>query len=167
LVTQIALGAEHSCVLYESGDVLCWGDNFYGQLGQGHTTTVGDNETLATLFPIDLGGDATTLTLGKHHTCALMEDGGVKCWGRNLYGQLGRGDIDHIGDDEVPADIGTIELGGVASWITAGDYHTCAVVDGHEIRCWGFNDYGQLGYGDTALRGDDETPAEAGSINLL
>ncbi|PRP96103.1 RCC1 domain-containing protein [Enhygromyxa salina] len=167
LVTQIGLGSEHSCVLYETGDALCWGDNFYGQLGQGDTTTVGDNETLATLFPIDLGGDAAKLALGKHHTCALLTDGGVKCWGRNLYGQLGRGDISHIGDDEAPADVQTIELGGTATWITAGDYHTCAIVNGHQIRCWGFNDYGQLGYGDTVVRGDDETPAEAGSINLL
>ncbi|WP_181197337.1 RCC1 domain-containing protein [Enhygromyxa salina] len=167
LITQIALGDEHSCVLYETGDLLCWGDNFHGQLGQGSTTTVGDNETLATLFPIDLGGDAQALTLGKQHTCALMSDGGVKCWGRNLYGQLGRGDIAHIGDDEVPADVSNIDLGGTATWISAGDYHTCAVVDRHEIVCWGFNDYGQLGYGDTLARGDDETPAQVGGIPLL
>ncbi len=166
-VTDIVLGNNHSCALYETGDVLCWGDNFYGQLGQGDTTPVGDNETLATLFPIDLGADATALALGKHHTCALLDGGEVKCWGRNLYGQLGRGDIAHIGDDEHPADVGPIKLGGVASSITAGDYHTCAVVDEHEVVCWGFNDYGQLGYGDTELRGDDELPEELGGINLL
>ena len=166
-VTEIALGDAHSCVRYETGDVLCWGDNFYGQLGQGDVTTVGDNETLATLFPIDLGGDAVALTLGKHHTCALLDGGGVKCWGRNLYGQLGRGDIAHLGDDEVPADFSPIQLGGVATSITTGDYHTCAVVDGHEVVCWGFNDYGQLGYGDTELRGDDEVPAQLGGVSLL
>ena len=166
-VIGIGLGHEHSCVLYDSGDVLCWGENFYGQLGQGDTTDYGDNETLATLFPIQLGGDATMLALGKHHTCALLDDGGVKCWGRNLYGQLGQGNIAHLGDDEVPATIETIELGGTASWITAGDYHTCAVVDGHEVVCWGFNDYGQLGYGDTAARGDDELPVESGAVPLF
>jgi cysteine-rich repeat protein len=166
-ITEIALGNTHSCVLWETGDVLCWGDNFYGQLGQGSTTTVGDNETLATLFPIDLGGDAVALTLGKHHTCALLDGGDVKCWGRNLYGQLGYGDIAHVGDDEVPADVEPIELGGTAISIAAGDYHTCAVVDDHEVVCWGFNDSGQLGYGDTELRGDDELPSELGAINLL
>jgi len=167
MIVDVGLGHEHSCVAYETGDVLCWGENFYGQLGQGTTTTVGDNETLATLFPIDLGGDATKLALGKHHTCALLNDGDVKCWGRNLYGQLGRGDIAHVGDDEVPADITPIDLGGEATWITAGNYHTCAVIENHEIVCWGFNDYGQLGYGDTALRGDDEVPAELGPVPLL
>lgn len=166
-VVDIVLGNTHSCVLYETGHVLCWGDNFYGQLGQGNTTTFGDNETLATLFPIDLGGDAVAVALGKHHTCALLDDGDLKCWGRNLYGQLGRGDIQHIGDDEVPADVSPIDLGGQAISVTAGDYHTCAVVDGHQVVCWGFNDYGQLGYGDTELRGDDETPAEIGGLKLF
>jgi cysteine-rich repeat protein len=170
-ILALALGDSHSCALFETGDqagvVLCWGDNFYGQLGQGNTTTIGDNETLATLYPIDLGGDAVALALGKHHTCALLDDGDLKCWGRNLYGQLGRGDIAHIGDDEVPADVPPIDLGGVATSITAGDYHTCAVVDGHEVVCWGFNDYGQLGYGDTALRGHEQVPAELGPIDLL
>lgn len=166
-IADIELGHGHSCVLFESGHVLCWGDNFYGQLGQGDTTMIGDNETLATLFPIDLGGDAVELTLGKHHTCALLDDSTLKCWGRNLYGQLGRGDIDHIGDDEVPADIGTIELGGTVTAVDAGDYHTCAVIDGYRVTCWGYNDFGQLGYGDTETRGDDEIPVDAGWVELL
>jgi alpha-tubulin suppressor-like RCC1 family protein len=50
---------------------------------------------------------------------------------------------------------------------TTGDHHTCVVLDEHEVVCWGFNDYGQLGYGDTLARGDDETPAESGGIDLL
>lgn len=165
-ITDIALGHSHSCVLYETGDLLCWGDNFYGQLGQGDTETIGDTETLATLFPVDVGDDVDDIALGKQHTCAMMS-GEIKCWGRNLYGQLGRGNIQHVGDDEVPADISPIVLGGTATALTAGDYHTCAIVDGHEVVCWGFNDYGQLGYGDTELRGDDELPAESGGIPLL
>ena len=166
-IIGMALGNEHSCVLFEGGDVLCWGDNFYGQLGQGTVTTVGDNETLATLFPIELGGTATALTLGKYHTCALLEGDEVKCWGRNLYGQLGYGNIDHVGDDEKPDAVGVIDVGGSVTSLSAGNHHTCAVVDGHEVVCWGFNDYGQLGYGDTLERGDDETPAASGGIDLL
>lgn len=166
-VVDVALGYSHTCVLFETGAVLCWGDNFYGQLGQGTTTTVGDNETLATLFPINLGSDATHIVAGRHHTCALLDDGDVKCWGRNLYGQLGTGNIAHIGDDEQPADVAAIDLGGPAQTITAGDYHTCALLDDHEILCWGLNDYGQLGYGDTQLRGDDESPASAGPVPVL
>ncbi|NVB38517.1 hypothetical protein G6O69_11810 [Pseudenhygromyxa sp. WMMC2535] len=164
---DLDLGYSHTCVLYETGDVVCWGDNFYGQLGQGNTDTIGDDETLNTLFPIDLGGEAVSLRLGKQHSCAMLEGDEIKCWGRNIYGQLGRGDIQHIGDDEVPADIGTIELGGAATAFDAGDYHTCAVVDGHEVYCWGFNDYGQLGYADTQLRGDDEVPSAAGPVQLF
>ena len=157
----------HTCVVFETGSTLCWGDNFYGQLGQGNTNTVGDNETLATLFPIDLGADAEQIVAGRHHTCALLTGGGVKCWGRNLYGQLGTGGIDHIGDDEVPAAIPAIDLGGPAQAITTGDYHTCALLDEREILCWGLNDYGQLGYGDTLLRGDDESPVDAGGVPVL
>lgn len=166
-LSAVAVGHSHTCVLFEGGQALCWGDNFYGQLGQGNTTTIGDDETLATLFPIDLGGDATQLVTGRQHTCALLENGDVKCWGRNLYGQLGLGDIAHVGDDEVPANVESIDLGGPAETITAGDYHTCALLDQHEILCWGFNDYGQLGYGDTLLRGDDETPRDAGPVPVL
>ncbi len=166
-VIDLALGEGHSCVLYEGGDVLCWGDNFYGQIGQGTTTTIGDNETLATLFPISLGGDATGLALGKHHSCATLEGGELKCWGRNLYGQLGNGNIEHIGDDELPSSIDPVVLGGTVTALTAGDYHTCVVIDSHDIFCWGFNDYGQLGYGDTQLRGDDELPPDAGPVPLL
>ncbi|MFV8750681.1 hypothetical protein ACNOYE_09015 [Nannocystaceae bacterium ST9] len=165
-VIDVAIGHSHTCVIFETADTLCWGDNFYGQLGQGTTTTVGDNETLATLFPIDLGGDATQIVAGRQHTCALLEGGDVKCWGRNLYGQLGTGDIAHVGDDEVPADVEPIDLGGPALTITAGDYHTCALLD-DQILCWGFNDYGQLGYGDTQLRGDDESPSDAGGVPVL
>ena len=166
-IVDLALGAFHSCAIFEGGDVLCWGDNFFGQLGQGTTTTVGDNETLATVFPVDLGGNAVELAVGRYHTCALLDDGAVKCWGRNLYGQLGRGDITHVGDDEVPADVEVIDLPGEVTSLTAGDYHTCVVLDGHEVRCWGFNDYGQLGYADTALRGDDETPDTLEAVRLF
>ncbi len=166
-VIDVAIGHSHTCVVFETGDTLCWGNNFYGQLGQGNTNTVGDDETLATLFPIDLGGDATQIVAGRQHTCALLDDGDVKCWGRNLYGQLGTGDIAHVGDNEVPAAVAAIDLGGPAQAITAGEYHTCALLDGHSILCWGFNDYGQLGYGDTILRGDDESPADAGSVPVL
>jgi alpha-tubulin suppressor-like RCC1 family protein len=166
-VLDVAVGHSHTCVMFETRDVLCWGNNFYGQLGQGNTTTVGDNETLATLFPISLGADAESVVAGRHHTCALLDDGGVKCWGRNLYGQLGTGGIAHVGDDEVPADVPAIDLGGPAQAITAGDYHTCALLDEREILCWGLNDYGQLGYGDTLLRGDDESPVDAGGVPVL
>jgi cysteine-rich repeat protein len=166
-VVEAAIGHSHTCVIFETGSALCWGDNFYGQLGQGTTNTVGDNETLATLFPIDIGADVTQIVAGRHHTCALLDDGGVKCWGRNLYGQLGYGNIAHVGDDEVPADLPTIDLGGPAQTITAGDYHTCALLDEREILCWGLNDYGQLGYGDTLLRGDDESPVDAGPVPVL
>jgi cysteine-rich repeat protein len=166
-VIDVAIGHSHTCVVFETGATLCWGDNFYGQLGQGNTNTIGDNETLAVLFPIDLGADAAQIVAGRHHTCALLDDGSVKCWGRNLYGQLGTGGIAHVGDDEVPADVPRIDLGGPAQAITAGDYHTCALLDEREILCWGLNDYGQLGYGDTLARGDDESPVDAGAVPVL
>ena len=171
VLADIALGDRHTCALYESGRAVCWGANGFGQLGQGNTANIGDNETLTAVSPLDFGDGATVeqIVLGRFHTCARLDSGDVKCWGRNVYGQLGRGDTEHFGDegDEDLANVDPIDLGGRATDITAGDYHTCAIVDGREVRCWGFNDFGQLGYGDTLLRGDDESPAEAGAIELL
>jgi len=146
LATGLATGANHGCARLEEGDVQCWGVNDVGQLGLGHTETIGDDEDPSDGGVVDLSGRvAQQIVAGADHTCALLEDGAVRCWGSNLYGQLGHDDDAAIGDDESVAAAGDVPLPGVAVSISAGAAHTCAVIEGGALYCWGANDLGQLG----------------------
>ncbi|MEM8620186.1 MAG: hypothetical protein AAGF73_10725 [Actinomycetota bacterium] len=173
--TAIAAGNIHTCAILDDGSVKCWGDNLNGQLGVGNTFNLGDdaNEMGDNLPTIDLGTGrtATAITAGLAHTCALLDDGGVKCWGANLIGQLGQGDTiargdnaDELGDNLPSIDFG---VGRTAVGISAGTSHTCALLDNGLVKCWGSNGSGQLGLGDTVVRGDgagemgDSLPAVA------
>jgi alpha-tubulin suppressor-like RCC1 family protein len=92
LAVALAASEAHTCALLEGGAVKCWGSNGYGLLGLGSTLASGDEP--ATLPTVDLGTGAVAVALaaGFTHTCALLVDGSVKCWGENLYGRLGLGD---------------------------------------------------------------------------
>ncbi|HEX8698666.1 MAG TPA: RTX toxin [Myxococcaceae bacterium] len=163
---RIALGGKHTCALLDTGLVRCWGNNQYGQLGYNTTEHVGDGEAIASYGYVNLGGIASKIAAGGEHTCALMNNGTVRCWGRNNYGQLGYGDTENIGDNEQPWTAGVVNVGGTVTNIVAGGAHTCALLDNGQVRCWGYNGSGQLGYGNTTPVGDDADPATAGSIDL-
>lgn len=165
LTTGAMQYATHACALLENGHLRCWGNNRYGQLGLGHTNHVGRREVPANLNPINVGGEVLQISAGKFHTCALLAGGELKCWGRNQAGQLGYGHTDQIGDDETPADVGTIPVGGKVFDVSAGRSHTCALLDEGRARCWGWNQYGQLGYGHTTNVGDTNLPEDAGDID--
>ncbi|MBC8072139.1 MAG: DUF4215 domain-containing protein, partial [Deltaproteobacteria bacterium] len=162
----ISAGDSHTCAVDGDGAVWCWGSNNAGQLGTGDTVSVGGSETLDALAPVDLPGAAVEVVTGYEHSCARLEDGKISCWGRGAEGQLGYGRPDAIGDDESPADAGTVDLGGLAIDIDTRHNHTCAVLDGGTVRCWGSNGNGQLGYGDTKNVGERKTPAEIGDVML-
>lgn len=163
--TATALSANdgHTCALLDTGSVKCWGRNTSGELGLGDRGNRGDDagEMGDDLLPVDLGADrtATAIAVGEVHTCAILDDGTVKCWGGNSKGQLGLGDSANRGDDAgemgdalLPVDLGT---GRTATAIAAGGEQTCALLDDATVKCWGANDSGQLGLGDTANRGDE------------
>lgn len=137
-------GLAFNCVVTETNTVRCWGGNWYGQLGYGNTAD-------RTLPPgdVDLGGTVTRLSVGSGFSCALLTGGGARCWGNGAYGQLGYPGNTHIGDNEVPASLGDVPLGAPLLDIAAGGEHTCALLSGGRIRCWGNNRFGQLGYGNT------------------
>jgi len=111
---------------------------------------------------------AGSLDAGAYHTCAILGDGSVRCWGYSGEGQLGYGNTDTIGDDETPASVGPVNLGPgrTAKAISAGDNHTCALLDNGSVRCWGYGTAGRLGYGNASNVGDTQTPAAAGPVNL-
>ncbi|MEM9490544.1 MAG: RTX toxin, partial [Myxococcota bacterium] len=147
-----------------SGAVRCWGSNWYGQLGYGNFLPIGDDELPSSAGDVVLGGTVEKLAVGGYHNCALRSDGAVLCWGGNWFGQLGYGNIDHIGDNELPAASGPVAVGAAVVQLSAGVYHTCALTDSGAARCWGRNDHGQLGYGVSGNIGDDELPDSAGDV---
>ena len=161
---RVSAGRRHGCAVLKSGDVRCWGWNKHGQLGLGHTDAIGDDELPADVPPVELAGPATDVSAGGIHTCALLESGEVQCWGDSRFGQLGYGHEQTIGDNEVPADSGTVSLGEPVAAISAGNFHTCVALESGDIRCWGLNKFGQLGYGHTNVIGNDEPPSSVAVV---
>jgi alpha-tubulin suppressor-like RCC1 family protein len=115
---------------------------------------------------VSVGGLVKDIVAGGDHTCALLTTGNVRCWGRNSHGQLGHGNTAPIGDNEVPSSVAEVNVGGLVKQLSAGSLSTCALLETGNARCWGYNGYGQLGYGNTVTIGDNETPASAGDVNL-
>lgn len=161
--SAIAVGDEHTCALLDDGQVKCWGDNYYGELGLGDTNNRGDypGEMGTALPTVNLGTGrfAKQLVAGGYHTCVLLDTNQVKCWGQNTFGQLGLGNTNHRGDNpnEMGDNLPVVNLGSgrTALAITAGYAHTCAILDNYQLKCWGYNSNGQLGLGDTNHRGDN------------
>jgi alpha-tubulin suppressor-like RCC1 family protein len=163
---DITAGAHHACAVLLGGAVRCWGRGQDGQLGLGDTASVGDDERPIDVAEIDLDAPAVDVVAGGLHTCARLQSGSVRCWGRGQEGQLGRGDAQTVGDDETPAEAGDASLAGAAVGLAAGWTHTCAVLQDGVLQCWGGNEHGQLGLGSTETIGDDEVPAVAGIVDL-
>lgn len=163
----IAVGAFHSCALFEGGSVRCWGTAQYTGYGD-------DKEPLFHHLPsvagdVDVGGVVTSLSASWYDTCAILQGGRLRCWGSDYRGKLGNGNgngAEIIGDDETPASAGDIDVGGPVVQVAPGPAHTCAVLVGGKLRCWGSNEYGALGYADPQHIGDDEVPAAAGDVPL-
>jgi alpha-tubulin suppressor-like RCC1 family protein len=178
-VVQVSAGFFHTCALLDDATVKCWGDNSQGQLGLGDTAPRGEagTDTPDKLTPIDLGGHtAKRIAAGSFHTCAILDDDGVKCWGANAHGELGLGDTNARGDaagemgaslPEVSLGVGrtvkTLRAGGAATF-----GHTCAILDDATTKCWGANAFGELGLGDANSRGDaaNEMGANLPAIDL-
>ncbi len=165
--TALALNAgnNHTCALLDNRTVKCWGDNSFGQLGQGDLDPRGSgpNEMGDALLPVALGTGRypVAIDVGMSHSCALLDNDTIKCWGYNSSGQLGSGQVGHSGDapgqmgDALPAvDLGP---GLTARALSAGALHTCALLSSGAVKCWGSNGSGECGTGDTITRGDSDS----------
>ena len=164
---SLDIGWQHGCALLASGDVKCWGTNYWGQLGvNGNIYTTAQ---LGTNWPsVDLGSGRTALaiTTGDFYTCAILDTGAVACWGKGTFGQLGYGNTANRGYADLGSALTTVNLGDgrTATAISAGGNFTCAILDNGSVKCWGLNNFGQLGQNSTTWLGD--TANEMGE-NLL
>lgn len=163
---DVCAGDSHSCAVLENGAVRCWGEGRNGRLGYGSTNDIGDDETPATAGDVVVGGRATRVFCGGQHTCALMETGALRCWGSNFAGQLGYGHMDDIGDDEAPATAGDMPVGGRILDVGLGAVHTCVLLEGGRLRCWGDGDRGRLGTGSTDDLGDQPGELPVADVKL-
>ncbi len=141
-VTAITAGGNHTCALLTTGAMKCWGFNAHGQLGDG---TITDRSIAIDVTGLSSG--VTAITGGTNHTCALLTTGAVKCWGRNVVGQ--------VGDSTTTIRFTATDVSGLSSGvtaITAGHSHTCALVATGAVKCWGYNLNGDVGDGTTTNR---------------
>ena len=138
-VSAIAVGNTHTCALTSVGGVKCWGNNGGGELGDGTTTD--------SAIPVDVKGltsGVSAISVGDSDACALTSGGGVKCWGDNMFSELGDGTTT---DRAIPVDVTGLTSG--VSAIAAGEYLACALTSVGGVKCWGMNDRGELGDGTT------------------
>ena len=165
--TSLSAALFATCALVEGGFVRCWGilNGFSGgPLGHGGTEPIGDDETPAQAGNINIGGSASAVAIGSDHICALLSEGRVRCWG--VGGTLGYQEVEPIGDDETPASAGDVEVGGPVAELAAANSARCARLASGSVSCWGNNPDGVLGSGNPEAIGDDETPAQAGQVQI-
>lgn len=145
----LTAGDDHTCALLSNGQVSCWGDDSFGQLGNGAATGNVDAPPASIILPGGVTVFATAIAAGGRHTCALLSSAQVSCWGDDTAGQLGNGAATGVVDSPSPP----IDFSGgapitvSASAIAAGEAHTCAIVAGGQLTCWGSDASGQLGNG--------------------
>ena len=135
-IVTVDTGERHNCGITAGGGVVCWGSNAYGQLG--------DNTRTNRAYPVSVTGLSTGVTkiaTGMWHSCAVISDGTVKCWGLNTSGQLGNNTRN---DSNVP-----VTVSGIANAvdIATSGRASCAVLVTGGVKCWGYGGYGELGYG--------------------
>jgi alpha-tubulin suppressor-like RCC1 family protein len=165
-VTQISAGGNHTCALLSGGTVVCWGADWAGQLGDGATITPpvpGVRTVSGVWIPVQVKDVVGTGTLSNvtqisargDHTCALLNDHTIECWGNNYDGQLGNGTTTQSSTPVQVKDVGGTGTLSNVTQISAGGWHTCALLNDHTVECWGAGDSGQLGNGEL---GDRTTP---------
>ena len=125
----------HTCAITAKGAAKCWGNNSWGELGDNTA-----NESAKPVGVYGLNKRVKQISAGYTSTCAVTTKGAAKCWGSNLYGQLGDNSTTTTGKP-----VNVYGLGSDIKSVKAGGYHACALTTAGGVRCWGLNDEGQLG----------------------
>ncbi|HEU4409169.1 MAG TPA: hypothetical protein VFS43_28180 [Polyangiaceae bacterium] len=169
-IDKLFVGSRNSCGLTADKALHCWGTGQNGLRGDGSLTKYGDEcGELSTNAPrVYLDTPARQVAIGAEQACALLENDKVRCWGLNDKGQLGRPG-DAVGTLGTPCATPDVALGNVRPvQVFTGFDHACALLEGGKLRCWGANDKGQLGYGDTLPVGavPNRTPETMGNVDI-
>jgi len=147
VAVAVVTGKNHACALLDDRQVVCWGGADVGQLGDGMLAE------RSTAMPVSGLDGVVQIASGRDHACAITDDGKLWCWGSNERSQLGfAGDSETDGctsSEGLPLSCLPVEidLGARAIAVSAGLHHTCAVIEGGQVLCFGGNEAGQLGYG--------------------
>ena len=153
-VKSLTAGYSFTCAITLEDNVSCWGWNEWGQLGNGEISTYPDDSfpTPADTESLGEGRTAVEISSGGWHTCVILDDGSVSCWGWDSDGQLGDGEFksggEGVGRDVLPRPTPTDSLGEgrTAVAIDSGPRSTCVILDDGSISCWGD------GYGDSPAK---------------
>ena len=159
-ISSISSGGYHRCALTDSGPIKCWGRGSDGRLGNGATTATNSypvNVRTSSGNSDDLSG-VSQISLGNSHSCVVMDDSSIKCWGEGANGRLGNGATT---DQSSPVDVHTSAdnsdaLSDIAS-VSGGGNYTCALTLDGTVKCWGEGNSGELGNGATT---DSSTPVD-------
>jgi len=149
-VTAMSANVVHTCAMTMNGGLKCWGNNDFGQLGNG-------NETFSTtpVAVMGLSSGVTAMSHGGYVTCALDIGGTLKCCGWNAYGQFGNGTTTN---SNTPITISGLPW--QPATISEGKTSACALTTAGRVKCWGGNDYGQVGNGTSGMNVKVLTPED-------
>ena len=155
--TAVSIGYA-SCALHQNGTISCWGDNYFGQLGDGQ-----GGEDRFSLTPVKVVGisDATAIATSVNSSCAVHQNGKISCWGLNELGQLGNGTAI---SSSVPVQVLGITD---ATAVSTGESHSCALHQNGTISCWGHNNFGQLGNGQSTGDPQDFSSASPVPVKVI
>ena len=154
----ISSGTQHHCAILDNGQVSCWGMNSDGQLGDGTTT---NRNTPTPTSSLGAGRTAVAISSGLFHTCAVLDNGSVSCWGYGDSGQIGNGNTSSQTTPTLTSSLGPTRT---AVALSTGRFHTCAILDDGSVSCWGAGYYGQLGGGSDGFGAEEYTPTPTSSL---
>ena len=134
--STVSVGSMNVCSILNNGSLYCWGNDDYGQLARGGVS--GLDSWTPVYVGFGAGVTVAQINLGNQHLCAIVDNGSLYCWGRNANGGLGNGSASFADPTATPSwvDLG---IGRTAVAVSAGGFHTCAIVDNGSLYCWGDN----------------------------
>ena len=160
---SVSAGSNHTCAVLDNGDLKCWGNDRYGQLGDTRSNRLPTTSPPSASINLGTNRTAIVVSAGGTHTCAILDNGDLKCWGQDAFGSLGYG---QTGFDAPPPTAINLGTGRTAVAVSARLYHTCAILDNGDLKCWGWDGFGQLGDGgNISYWGSRNTPPST-AINL-
>jgi alpha-tubulin suppressor-like RCC1 family protein len=138
--SSVSAGDSHTCGITTAKNLYCWGNNQYGQIGNGNTS----NTPQLSLYRVGAAGVWSSVSAGGGHTCGITTAKSLYCWGRSEFGQIGAGS--NGSSEPTPLRVGAAGVWAVAE---AGENHSCGVTTAKNLYCWGENGFGEIGKGTT------------------